>query len=128
MPIADGVPRRVLVTGSEGYIGSVVMPVLAGAGYDATGLDVGWFAEGRLVPSDGKWTTLRRDIRDVEPDELRGFDAVVHLAAICNDPLGELDPELTGDMNYRATVRLAEVARQANVAQPSATELGKLAV
>jgi nucleoside-diphosphate-sugar epimerase len=117
MPIADGAPRRVLVTGSEGYIGSVVMPVLTGAGYDATGLDVGWFAEGRLVPPDGKWTTLRRDIRDIETEELRGFDAVVHLAAICNDPLGELDPELTGDMNYRATVRLAEVARKAGVAR-----------
>ena len=79
------------------------------------GLDVGWFAEGRLVPPEGNWTTLRRDIRDVEPDDLRGYDAVVHLAAICNDPLGELDPELTVDMNYRATVRLAEAARRAGV-------------
>jgi nucleoside-diphosphate-sugar epimerase len=117
MPIADGAPHRVLVTGSEGYIGSVVMPVLARAGYDATGLDVGWFAEGRLVPPEGKWNTLRRDVRDVEPAELRGFDAVVHLAALCNDPLGELDPELTGDMNYRATVRLAEVAKKAGVSR-----------
>jgi nucleoside-diphosphate-sugar epimerase len=105
------------VTGSEGYIGSVVMPVLAGAGYDVTGLDAGWFAEGKLVPVEGRWTTLRRDVRDVEPDELRGFDAVFHLAALCNDPLGELDPELTLEMNYRATVRLAEVARQAGVAR-----------
>jgi nucleoside-diphosphate-sugar epimerase len=117
MPIADGAPHRVLVTGSEGYIGSVMMPVLASAGYDAAGLDVCWFDEGRLVPLEGGWKTIRRDVRDVEPDELRGFDAVVHLAALCNDPLGELDPELTLDMNYRATVRLAEVARKAGVAR-----------
>jgi nucleoside-diphosphate-sugar epimerase len=115
MPNARGAPHRVLVTGSEGYIGSVVMPLLSGAGYDATGLDAGWFAEGRLVPLEGQWKTLRRDVRDVEPDELRGFDAVFHLAALCNDPLGELDPELTLEMNYRATVRLAEVARRAGV-------------
>ena len=115
MAIADGAPHRVLVTGSEGYIGSVVMPVLSGAGYDVTGMDNAWFAEGRLVPPEGTWKTIRRDVRDVEPDELRGFDAVFHLAALCNDPLGELDPELTLEMNYRATVRLAEVARKAGV-------------
>jgi nucleoside-diphosphate-sugar epimerase len=108
-------PKRVLVTGSEGYIGSVMMPVLLEAGYDATGLDAGWFAEGRLLPFQGIWATTRRDVRDVEVDDLRGYDAVIHLAALCNDPLGELDPELTSDINYRATVRLADVARRAGV-------------
>jgi len=117
MSTPSGARRRVLVTGSEGYIGSVLMPVLLEAGHDATGLDAGWFAEGRLVPSQGRWATLRQDIRDVEPEDLRGYDAVVHLAALCNDPLGALDPELTGDINYRATVRLAEVARRAGVAR-----------
>jgi nucleoside-diphosphate-sugar epimerase len=115
MPKANGTPHRLLVTGSEGYIGSVMMPVLLAAGYDVTGLDAGWFAEGRLVPLQGRWTTLRRDVRDIEPDELRGFDAIIHLAALCNDPLGELDPELTSEINYRATVRLAEAAQQAGV-------------
>jgi nucleoside-diphosphate-sugar epimerase len=111
----EGAPHRILVTGSEGYIGSVMMPVLIDAGYDAAGLDAGWFAEGRLVPLQGQWTTLRKDIRDVEREDLRGYDAVVHLAALCNDPLGELDPDLTLDVNYRATVRLAEAARRAGV-------------
>jgi nucleoside-diphosphate-sugar epimerase len=104
-----------MVTGSEGYIGSVLVPMLLGAGYKVTGLDVAWFAEGRLVPPVGSWTFLRRDVRDVEAEDLRGIDAVVHLAAICNDPLGELDPDLTHDINYRATVRLAEVACTAGV-------------
>jgi nucleoside-diphosphate-sugar epimerase len=111
----QGSVRRVLVTGSEGYIGSVLMPILIEAGYDATGLDVGWFADGQLVPMVGSWTTLRRDIRDVEPDDLRGYDAIVHLAALSNDPLGTLDPELTMDINYRATIRLAEAARKSGV-------------
>lgn len=106
---------RVLVTGSEGYIGSVLMPMLLEAGYEAAGLDVGWFAEGDLVPATARWSWVRRDIRDVEPADLRGYFAVVHLAAICNDPLGELAPDLTRDINYRATVRLAEMARKANV-------------
>ncbi len=91
------------------------MPVLIEAGYDATGLDVGWYAEGRLVAPQGRWTTLRRDIRDVEPEELRGFDAIVHLAALSNDPLGTLDDDLTMNINYRATMRLAEAARKAGV-------------
>lgn len=111
------VPFRVLVTGSEGYIGSVLMPMLIESGYNVTGLDAAWFADGRLVPLRGSWTTLRHDIRDVEIDDLRGYDAVVHLAAICNDPLGALDPEVTVDINYRATVRLAEVARRAGVSR-----------
>ena len=106
---------RVLVTGSEGYIGSVLMPILLDAGYDAKGLDLGWFADGGLVPSQGTWATIRRDIRDVEPSDLEGFDAIVHLAALSNDPLGTLDPELTMDINYRATIRLAEAARKAGV-------------
>jgi nucleoside-diphosphate-sugar epimerase len=114
---AEGIARRVLVTGSEGYIGSVLMPILLEAGYDASGLDAGWFAEGRLVPLQGRWRTITGDIRDVEPADLRGYDAVVHLAALCNDPLGALAPELTAAINYRATVRLAEVAQQAGVAR-----------
>ena len=107
--------RRVLVTGSEGYIGSILMPLLKKAGYQGIGLDTGWFSDGRLVEPNGAWPTIRKDIREAERDDIEGFDAVVHLAALSNDPLGEIDPDLTSEINYHATVRLAELARRAGV-------------
>jgi nucleoside-diphosphate-sugar epimerase len=106
-------PLRVLVTGSDGYIGSVLMPMLQAAGMDAVGLDVGWYKEGHLVPLESTWQTIVKDVRQLEKADLEGFDAVVHLAALSNDPVGELDRDLTIDINYKATVRLAELARAA---------------
>jgi nucleoside-diphosphate-sugar epimerase len=105
---------RVLVTGHEGYIGTVLVPVLAAAGHDVTGLDTGLygrcdFATCPQVPS------LHLDVRDVTAEHLRGFDAVVHLAALSNDPLGDLNPDLTYDINHRASVRLAAAAKAAGV-------------
>jgi nucleoside-diphosphate-sugar epimerase len=105
---------RVLVTGHEGYIGTVLVPVLAAAGHDVTGLDTGLygrcdFATCPQVPS------LHLDVRDVTVEHLRGFDAVVHLAALSNDPLGDLNPDLTYDINHRASVRLAAAAKAAGV-------------
>lgn len=106
---------RVLVTGSEGYIGRVLKRRLAAAGHAVVGLDTAWYrdrSEGthpRIVP------LIFADIRDVQMRRLVGFDAICHLAALSNDPLGELDADLTLEVNHRATVRLAEMARDAGV-------------
>jgi nucleoside-diphosphate-sugar epimerase len=108
---------RVLVTGHGGYIGAVLAPLLEAAGHDVVGLDCGWF-EGASFGDDGAvraLPALRKDLRDVEAGDLAGFQAVVHLAGISNDPLGDLDPLLTYDINDAASVRLARLARAAGV-------------
>ena len=107
--------RRVLVTGNRGYIGSVLAPHLVRTGYDVVGLDVGYFDDCTLVPDETDVPTIRRDLRDVRPDDLRGVDAVVHLAALSNDPIGNLNAQWTGEINHDATVRLAELAKEAGV-------------
>jgi nucleoside-diphosphate-sugar epimerase len=106
---------RVLITGHEGYIGSVLVPVLREAGHEVTGIDTGMFAPCVLGPAPAAVPTLRMDLRDVRPEHCDGYDAVLHLAALCNDPLGDIDPELTYDINHRATVSLARAAREAGV-------------
>ena len=90
---------RVLVTGHEGYLGVVVGRRLVDAGYDVAGLDTDYFRGCDLGPAAGELRRVGRDIRDVGESELRGFDAVVHLAALSNDPLGNLAPALTHDIN-----------------------------
>ncbi len=106
---------RVLVTGHEGYIGTILVPMLLAAGHDVTGLDTGLFAPCLLGPAPAPVPTQRADLRDVRAEHCQGYDAVVHLAALSNDPLGDLDAELTYDVNYRSTVALARAARQAGV-------------
>jgi nucleoside-diphosphate-sugar epimerase len=108
---------RVLVTGHEGYIGSVLVPMLQAAGHDVVGLDVGWYADGLLGPAPAEVKALRVDLRDVLPEHCAGVDAVIHLAALCNDPLGDLDPQVTYDVNYHATVRLAGAAKYAGASR-----------
>src|SRR5690606_10539669 len=108
---------RVLVTGHEGYLGSVLVPMLTAAGHDVVGLDVGWYADGTLGPPPAEVKTLRVDLRDVEPAHCAGMDAVIHLAALCNDPIGNLDPQLTYAVNHEATVRLARAAKTAGVSR-----------
>jgi nucleoside-diphosphate-sugar epimerase len=106
---------RVLVTGHQGYIGTVLVPLLTEAGHDVTGLDTGLFDPCVLGPEPARVPALRMDVRDVRAEQCRGYDAVIHLAALSNDPLGNLDPELTYDINYRSTVALARAARAAGV-------------
>lgn len=105
---------KVLVTGHDGYIGSVMVPVLRAAGHEVAGLDTGFFSGDR----DGRSNDLlayRNDIREFRAGCFEGFDAVVHLAALSNDPMGELNPELTHEINHRASVHLARLARDAGV-------------
>lgn len=106
---------RVLMTGHRGYLGSVMAPRLAAAGHEIVGMDNGLFDDCTLVPDDGGIPSVRRDIRDVTADDLSGFDAVIHLAALSNDPIGNLNDAWTEDINFHASVRLAELAKAGSV-------------
>jgi nucleoside-diphosphate-sugar epimerase len=107
--------KRILITGHHGYIGSVMAPYIASLGYDVVGLDVGYFRECAIVPDAGAIPSIVKDLRDVTPEDLTGFDAIVHLAALSNDPIGNLNSEWTHDINLNGSVRLAEMAREAGV-------------
>ncbi len=111
---------RILLTGHDGYVGTVLAPMLAAAGHDVVGVDSLLFQDCGFGP-DASAASLRNggavDIRDVGVDHLVGVDAVVHLAAISNDPLGDLRPACTMAINHRATVRLATLAKRAGVAR-----------
>ncbi|MFB4289029.1 NAD-dependent epimerase/dehydratase family protein [Nonomuraea sp. ATR24] len=106
---------RVLLTGHQGYLGTVMAPVLTRAGHEVTGLDSGLFADCVLGPAPDDPPGHRVDLRDVTEAHLDGIDAVIHLGALSNDPLGALAPELTYAINHHASVRLARLAREAGV-------------
>ncbi len=106
---------RVLVTGHKGYIGTVMVPMLVDAGHTVVGLDSDLYRRCTFGSLSLDIPEICKDIRDVVPSDLEGFDAIVHLAALSNDPLGDLDPTLTYEINYRASVRLARMAREAGV-------------
>jgi nucleoside-diphosphate-sugar epimerase len=106
---------RVLVTGHNGYIGSVLVPTLEEAGHEVVGLDSDLFASCVFGPNPHHVESLQADVRDVESEDLAGFDAVIHLAAVCNDPVGDLNPQATYDINHLASARLAEKAKEAGV-------------
>ncbi len=106
---------RILLTGHKGYIGAVAGPVLRTAGHEVTGLDTDLFAGCDFGESPAGIPEIRKDIRALTQADLDGFDAVLHLAALSNDPLGNLDSALTYEINYHASVRLAELAKQAGV-------------
>lgn len=108
-------PLKVMLTGSHGYIGAVMGPWLARQGHQIIGVDSCWFESCDLVADAVRYPTVRMDIRDITRDDLKDFDAVIHLAALCNDPLGQLNPALTMDINHKASVRLAALARNAGV-------------
>ena len=106
---------RVLVTGHNGYVGSVLVPHLQRAGFEVHGLDSYLFAACTFGPPTDDVPAFALDLREVERRHLEGFNAVVHLAALSNDPLGDLAPEVTFEINHLASVRLAELARAAGV-------------
>jgi nucleoside-diphosphate-sugar epimerase len=107
--------KRVLMTGHNGYLGSVMAPYFLQADYEVVGLDTGYFAPCTLVPDLGDVPTVHKDIRDLTPDDLQDVEAVVHLAALSNDPVGNLNRSWTEEINLRASVRLAELAKAAGV-------------
>jgi nucleoside-diphosphate-sugar epimerase len=106
---------RVLVTGHEGYIGTVLVPLLLSAGHEVVGLDSYLFERCNFCDGIQPVSSIRKDIRDIILDDLEGVDAILHLAGLSNDPLGDLNPELTQEINYYASVRLAELAKKAGI-------------
>jgi nucleoside-diphosphate-sugar epimerase len=106
---------KVLVTGNEGYIGSVLVPILLEKGYEVVGFDIGYYRDCKLYEDNIKIRQINKDIRDVEIEDLDGIDAVIHLAALSNDPLGELSPGLTEEINLMGTLKIAELAKKAGV-------------
>ncbi|MCC6143020.1 MAG: SDR family oxidoreductase [Candidatus Hydrogenedentes bacterium] len=106
---------KVLVTGSEGYIGAVIRDYLLERGHEVTGMDAGYFAECNFgaPPTEIPW--IKKDMRQVERTDLEGYDAICHLAALSNDPLGDLAPHLTQEINTNASIRLAKLAKEAGV-------------
>jgi nucleoside-diphosphate-sugar epimerase len=107
--------KPVLMTGHLGYLGSVMLQYFRDAGYDVIGLDTGYYAEASFVPDGEPVPMITKDLRDVVAADLRSFYAVVHLGALSNDPIGNLDPHWTEDINHAASVRIAELAREAGV-------------
>jgi nucleoside-diphosphate-sugar epimerase len=106
---------RVLVTGHTGYIGSVMAPLIRKAGHSVVGMDTGYFDRCKLFDGDDSIPMIQRDIREVERQDLEGFDAIVHLAALSNDPVGDLNERWTDEINHGGSVRLAQMAKAAGV-------------
>ena len=108
---------KILVTGSQGYIGTVLCQILKEKKYNVVGYDVGYYKDNVLLPHYEEIFTISKDIRDVVEQDLEGFDVVIHLAALSNDPLGEFSPRLTREINLDATLNLAKIAKKAKVSR-----------
>jgi len=106
---------NILVTGDKGYIGAVLVPMLLREGHRVVGFDCDWFENSTFGGWSCEAPSKRKDLRDLESSDLAGFDAVVHLAALSNDPLGDLNPGLTYEINHLASVRLAKLAKENGV-------------
>lgn len=108
---------KILVTGDLGYIGSVLVPILVDMGHTIKGYDAGYFAECLLEKSNNDYEGVKKDIRDITLSDVEGINAIIHLAGLSNDPLGELSPALTEDINFKGTLKLAKLAKQAGVSR-----------
>ena len=106
---------KILLTGSRGYIGTVMAPMMVAAGHEVVGVDTDLYRRSTFGPWKESIRTIEKDVRALDASDLKGMDAVVHLAALSNDPLGDLNPQLTYDINHLASVRLAALAREAGV-------------
>lgn len=106
---------KILVTGSEGYIGSVLTKKLEELGHEIIGYDIGYYSECIISKVDEKFKKIKKDIRDIEVEDLKNVDAIVHLAGLSNDPLGEFQPSLTEEINYSATLKIAKIAKKMGV-------------
>jgi nucleoside-diphosphate-sugar epimerase len=106
---------RILMTGHRGYIGTIMAPLLADAGHEVVGLDSDLFEQCTFGEPPREFPSIRKDVRDIGHSDLEGFDAVIHLAGLSNDPLGNLNPGLTYDINYHASVRLARLSKEVGV-------------
>ena len=105
----------ILLTGHLGYVGNVMAEKLLEENFDVTGLDIGYYPQNFTEKKFSVKKNIQKDIRHVVVDDLKGYDAILHLAALSNDPLGEINPDLTNQINYLGTVRLAELAKKAGV-------------
>ena len=106
---------QVLVTGDRGYIGPVLVDQLLRERFSVIGFDIDYYRGTELFALPNGYKTITKDIRDIETADLEGIDAVIHLAGLSNDPLGELAPNLTDEINYQGTLRIAEAAKSAGV-------------
>lgn len=107
------IEMRILVTGNYGYIGTILVPMLLERGYEVVGVDSDLYEKCSFGSEPYPVPTLKKDVRDVAPADVQGFDAIIHLAALSNDPLGDLNPEVTYEINHKASVRLAVLAKKA---------------
>ena len=108
---------NVLLTGNRGYIGSVLSKMLLDQGYNVTGFDTNFYTECSIIKEKLNITQINKDIREISRDDLRNIDAIIHLAALSNDPLGEFNPDLTRQINYEATVKLAKLAKEQKISR-----------
>lgn len=106
---------RVMVTGSHGYIGTILVPMLLEEGHEVTGLDSDLYEWCTFTGNVPDIKTIRKDIRDIQKHDVEGFDAIIHLAGLSNDPLGDYKPELTKEINERASIKLANMAKAVGV-------------
>ena len=106
---------RVLLTGHRGYIGSVMVPMLLDHGHEVVGLDTDWFERCTFTGTVPNVESIKKDTRDIEESDIEGFDAIIHLAGLSNDPMGDFRPMITEEINDAASVRLAKLAKKVGV-------------